>query len=86
MTSEIIYKVSDKIEPVVRYETFSPSQTVSSLGKAETIAVNYYMRDYLTKVQLAASALQNMIAVNGTPVFASGANNHEITIAVQTAI
>lgn len=85
-TTEAGYWINDNLEPVLRFETFSPSQNAVSAGRAETLGVNYYIRSYFAKLQVAASAMQNMAAVNGTPSFAKGANNKEITVALQVAI
>ena len=86
LVGEFGYWVSENLESIVRYETYSPNQAMQNSGKAETLGVNYYFRNYFSKLQLAASALQNMAASNGSPVMAPGTNNHEVTLAVQTAI
>ena len=85
-TTEVGYWITENLEPVVRYETFSQNQTTTISGRAETIGVNYYFRDYFTKIQLAGSALKNMAAINGSPTIAQGVSNQEVTFAVQAAI
>lgn len=86
VTTEAGYWITDNLEPVLRYETFSPSQNFGPSGKAETLGVNYYLRDYNTKLQLAASALQNMAAVNGSPAISKGTNTQEVTFVVQASL
>jgi hypothetical protein len=86
VTTEVGYWINDNLQPIARYETYSPNQAATASGRAETLGVNYYIRSYFAKLQVAASALQNMAAVNGSPAFVQGANNKEITVALQVAI
>lgn len=78
-TTELGYWITENFEPVVRYETFNSS-------KAESIGVNYYVREYNTKVQVAGSVMQNMISPNGTPTVEAGVNNKEVTVVLQESI
>jgi hypothetical protein len=85
-TTEAGYWLTDDLEPVARYESFSPNQGATYLGQAETLGVNYFFRDYLTKVQVSGSVLQSMAAINGSPTYSAGAHNAEVTLALQTAL
>jgi len=87
MTTEAGYWFTPAFEAVARFEAYSPNERFfSNPGKAETLGVSYLLRDYNTKLQLAASALQNMSAANGSPGFAAGAEFQLVTFAVQTSI
>lgn len=86
VTTEIGYWLTENFEPIVRYETFSPSQSVAKVSRAESIGLNYLIREYNTKMQVAGTAMQNMSAVNGSPSVAKAVNNQEVTLALQTTI
>jgi hypothetical protein len=85
MTTEVGYNISENLQPVVRFEAYHPNQRSGQWAEAETIGVNYFMRASMTKLQLAASALHNLSAVNGSPALAAGQTNAEVTLAAQAA-
>lgn len=85
-TLETGYWINDNLEPVARYETYTPAQSAKNSGRAETLGVNYYFRNYFAKLQLAASALQNMSAATGSPTYSNGTDTKEVTLALQVAI
>ncbi|MBI3556629.1 MAG: hypothetical protein HY074_10235 [Deltaproteobacteria bacterium] len=85
VTAEAGYWLTEDLQTIARYDTFSPNQAFVGQGQAESLGVNYLLKTYRSKLQMAASALQNMSAVNGSPAIAKGANNQELTLVLQTA-
>lgn len=86
LTTEAGYWVTENIEPIVRYEVFKGNQALTSYGKAETLGVNYFVREYNCKVQLIGTAMQNMAAPNGSPAATPGTSNRLVMLALQTSI
>ena len=86
VTTEAGYWVTENLEPVARYEMFRPNPGFISASKAQTLGVNYYLRDYNTKLQLAGTAMQNMAAPNGSPSASKGVNNKVVTFVVQASL
>ena len=86
VNTELGYWITESFQSMVRFETFSPNQSMDILGRAETLGLSYYLRKYLTKFQAALTVMQNMAAANGTPSFAKGADSQVFTLAVQTSI
>jgi len=89
LTTEVGYWITPSLQPVVRYERFSPNQvatTQTSLAQAETIGVNYLLPEYNSKVQVSGSALQNLADPTGTPTLSRGVHNAEVTVSLQASI
>lgn len=89
LTAEVGYWVTPQIEPVFRYETFSPSQAATratTLAQGETIGVNYLLPQYNTKIQLSGSALQNLSDPAGTPILGKGIHHGEFMMSLQASI
>lgn len=89
LTTEVGYWITPNLQPVVRYERFSPNQvatTQTTLAQAETIGVNYLLPEYNSKVQISGSALQNLADPTGTPTLSRGVHNAEVTLSLQSSI
>jgi hypothetical protein len=86
MDNEIEWDFTENMETVVRYEFYIPNFGSKALSQAETIGMNYYLRNWNSKLQLSASVMQNMSSPNGTPTLSDGFNNAEVMVALQASI
>jgi hypothetical protein len=86
MDNEIEWDFTENVETVFRYEFYMPNFGTKALSQAETLGVNYYLRDWNSKLQFSATMMQNMAAPNGTPTLADGVNNAEVLVALQASI
>lgn len=88
-TAEVGYWVTPRIQPVFRYESFSPNQAATkstTLAQAESLGLNYVLTEYNLKLQFSASALQNLVDPNGTPALAKSVHNGEFMMSLQSTI
>ncbi|MEO5969971.1 MAG: porin [Bdellovibrionia bacterium] len=86
MTNELGYWLTENIESVVRYEFFNANTILTVLGRAESFGLNYWVSRPNMKVQLVASALQDMVNTNGSPSLAPGGNNQFLAVGLQGSI
>jgi hypothetical protein len=80
------YFITESLQPVARFETFQPNQSTVTTARAETLGLNYLIARQAAKVQVAGSFLQEMVAGNGTPVYAKGRTDQVLTVAFQAGI
>lgn len=86
-TAESGYWITENLQSVFRFETFSPGGRFGRVAaEEETLGLNYFLRAYSSKIQIAGSTLNNMAAINGTPIATRGAKNKEVTLALQTTL
>lgn len=85
-TAQVGYWVTELLQPVFRVEAFRPNTGSANVASAQTIGINYFLAKPNARVQLAASSLQNMLAVNGTPIFTAGTDSKVITVGIQASI
>ena len=76
----------EKWQPVAHFETYNPNTSATVSGKAITLGVNYYINKHKAKVQLAATDLIDMSALNGTPSVASGSKGTVMYLAFSSSL
>jgi hypothetical protein len=81
----VAYSITPKIQPVFRFETFSPN-TAADAATAETIGVNYYVSGNYAKVQVAYSNLNNLSAPNGFSQYANGSTGSNLWVVFQAGL
>ncbi len=66
LMGDVAYKVTTELQPVFRYETYTPNTDSGLTSSAYTLGVNYYLKKNNAKVQLAGTVYHNMTGNNGT--------------------
>ena len=80
------YLLTEKLQPVYRYEIVRPNVKASWVAQGHSLGVNYLIQKHNAKVQGAFSSLSNMTGGNGSPVEAKGVNGSLVTLGFQMAI